>query len=43
MGVMVKTRVRSAKAEPAAAPVAPLPLDEIVMGDCIAHMRALPA
>ncbi len=43
MGVMVKTRVRSAKVGPAAAPVAPLPLDEILMGDCIAHMRALPA
>jgi modification methylase len=43
MGVIEKTRVRSAKAVPVAAAPAVLPLDSILMGDCIAHMRALPA
>ncbi|WP_085809010.1 site-specific DNA-methyltransferase [Sphingomonas sp. TZW2008] len=46
MGVIEKTRVRRVKAAPsapAAAAPAVLPLDEILMGDCIAHMRALPA
>ncbi|WBH15351.1 site-specific DNA-methyltransferase [Sphingomonas radiodurans] len=43
MGVIEKARVRSAKAAPVATPPAVLPLDEILMGDCIAHMRALPA
>ncbi|WP_319938060.1 site-specific DNA-methyltransferase [Sphingomonas sp. S2-65] len=41
MGVLEKVRTRSR----AAAPVAPaeLPLDQILMGDCIAAMRSLPA
>ena len=33
---------RAAVASPAPAPAAPLPLDSIVRGDCIAAMRALP-
>ena len=42
MSVIEKTRVRRARA---AAPeeTVVLPLDEILMGDCIAQMRALPA
>jgi modification methylase len=47
MGVIEKTRVRSVpkarRAAPVAAVPAVLPLDQILMGDCIAHMRALPA
>ena len=40
MGVLEK--IRPAKAEPVVAPVV-LPLDQILRGDCIATMRALPA
>ena len=46
MGVIEKTRVRSAsKPRADALPAAPavLPLDSILVGDCIAQMRALPA
>jgi modification methylase len=40
MGVLEKVRARSPK--PATEPRAALPLDTILQGDCIAHMRALP-
>ncbi len=46
MGVIEKTRVRSApKPRADALPAAPaaLPLDQILVGDCIAQMRALPS
>ena len=39
MGVIEKIR----RADVAAAPVQTLPLDQILVGDCIAQMRALPA
>ncbi|WP_321576580.1 MULTISPECIES: site-specific DNA-methyltransferase [unclassified Sphingomonas] len=42
MSVIEKTRVRRTRAAAPEEGVA-LPLDEILMGDCIAHMRALPA
>ncbi|QJQ33350.1 site-specific DNA-methyltransferase [Sphingomonas lacunae] len=38
MGVMEKVRVRKSAAQPV-----DLPLDSILKGDCIAHMRSLPA
>jgi modification methylase len=38
MGVMQKVRVKKVAAEPV-----DLPLDSILKGDCIAHMRSLPA
>ena len=41
MGVIEK--VAGKRATTTAAPPAPLPIDSIVMGDCIAAMRALPA
>jgi modification methylase len=41
MGVLEKVRARSPKTA-AAEPRAALPLDTILQGDCIAHMRALP-
>lgn len=40
MGVLEKVRARTPKA--ATEPRAALPLDTILQGDCIAHMRALP-
>ncbi|MGJ3649430.1 site-specific DNA-methyltransferase [Sphingomonas sp. GlSt437] len=43
MGVIEKVRKAGAAADRAAAPPAPLPLDTILRGDCIAAMRALPA
>jgi modification methylase len=42
MAVIEKTRVRRARAK-TPEETAGLPLDEILMGDCIAQMRALPA